>query len=347
MGQILFFLMEKIYKMLFFSSMTTGTMITISSNNWLGMWMGLEINLLSIIPLLSSQKNAWESEAALKYFISQALASTVFLLSIMITLSEPVTTQSMNIISAQMMIMNSAILTKMGAAPFHFWFPEVMQGIAWTNSLILLTWQKIAPMIILMNSNKPMNFIAVAIISSMLISGIMGINQTSLRKMMAYSSINHIGWMLGSMISNQTIWMIYLIIYSSITLTIILTFKKLNSFYMNQLMNKMEKSKLLKMLFMLNFMSLGGLPPFIGFLPKWLTINFMIQEKMMMLILTMILTTLITLYFYLRITFSAMMISTQEMTTKTNNKINFSFITTMNLITILSLPLSTMMLNFL
>nr|ARH54065.1 NADH dehydrogenase subunit 2 [Anthrenus verbasci] len=332
--------------MLFTTSMIVGTTITMSSNNWLSMWMGLEINLLSIIPLMSSQKNAYESEAALKYFITQALASTIFMFSILMTLSNLNIIQSEVMLKINPLILNSAILMKMGAAPFHFWLPEVIQGLSWMNSFIMLTWQKIAPMTILMNSIKPMTMMFMVIIASMLVSGFMGINQTSLRKIMAYSSINHIGWMMGSMISNQTIWIIYLIIYTMILLVLVMTFNKLNLYQMSSLINAMSQSKQMKLLFLMNFLSLGGLPPFIGFLPKWLTINFMMKEMLTMLTLLMIISTLLTLFFYMRITFSAIIMTTSEMTTKIVKPKNLYLIITLNFLTISSLILSTMILNF-
>nr|YP_010395745.1 NADH dehydrogenase subunit 2 [Anthrenus museorum]UQJ73822.1 NADH dehydrogenase subunit 2 [Anthrenus museorum] len=338
--------MMKFYKILFTTSMIVGTTITMSSNNWLSMWMGLEINLLSIIPLMSSQKNAYESEAALKYFITQALASTIFMFSILMTLSNLNIIQSEVMLKINPLILNSAILMKMGAAPFHFWLPEVIQGLSWMNSFIMLTWQKIAPMTILMNSIKPMTMMFMVIIASMLVSGFMGINQTSLRKIMAYSSINHIGWMMGSMISNQTIWIIYLIIYTMILLVLVMTFNKLNLYQMSSLINAMSQSKQMKLLFLMNFLSLGGLPPFIGFLPKWLTINFMMKEMLTMLTLLMIISTLLTLFFYMRITFSAIIMTTSEMTTKIVKPKNLYLIITLNFLTISSLILSTMILNF-
>nr|QOW08057.1 NADH dehydrogenase subunit 2 [Attagenus unicolor japonicus] len=333
--------MKKTYQLYFTVAMISGTLITVSSSSWLGMWMGLEINLLSITPLLSSIKNQMESEATMKYFITQAMASAILIMAIITNMQKETILPMIN-----STIMNMAILTKMGAAPFHFWFPEVMEGLSWMNGLIMLTWQKIAPMIILMYSYKMIALISMAIVSSMLISGVMGINQTSLRKIMAYSSINHIGWMISSMIMIQSIWIIYLTIYSTITTAVTIIMKTMNTFHMNQLINAMNNKKPLKMLFIMNFLSMGGLPPFIGFFPKWITINFLVNSNFIVMSLMMIVMTLMTLYFYMRITFSALVMKTTEMNLKLLSLKNSSLTIYMNFIMLSSLALCTLFLNF-
>uniref|UniRef100_A0A7D5TUL3 NADH-ubiquinone oxidoreductase chain 2 n=1 Tax=Trogoderma granarium TaxID=591392 RepID=A0A7D5TUL3_9COLE len=333
--------MKNLYKLSFFALMISGTLITISSSSWIMMWAGLEINLLSIIPLLTNVKNKMESEASMKYFITQALASTIFLFSTIALMSKTMTQ-----LNSSSILMDCAILTKMGAAPFHFWFPEIMEGLNWSTSTIMLTWQKIAPMVIFMYLPKSIIVTTMTIMSSMMISGLMGINQTSLRKILAYSSINHIGWMIGAMMTNQAIWMMYMIIYTLMTINITFMLKMNNIFQMNQLMNSMNQSKSMKIMFSLNFLSLGGLPPFIGFIPKWMTINNLIDQKLYPLTLMMIIMTLMTLFFYMRITVSAMTMSnTETMKTKTNQN-NKSMTMTLNFIVLSGLSITPMLTSF-
>nr|QNJ33260.1 NADH dehydrogenase subunit 2 [Toxeutes macleayi] len=303
--------MLKFHKIMFSMTLTMGTLISISAYSWMSMWIGLEINLLSIIPLLSDSKNLYPSESALKYFITQALASSILMFSIIssINLNEFIS-QDQN--SLLLMIMNSALLTKMGAAPFHAWFPEVVEGLSWVNCLVMLTWQKIAPMILLMYNPYMTMFLTSIIITSAVISGVLGLNQISLRKIMAYSSINHIGWMIASMLSSQSIWFIYFLTYSVITINILLIFSALNIFYLKQLFLALNHNKTLKFFFALNFLSLGGLPPFLGFFPKWLTINTLVQNNFLSVSLILILFTLVTLFFYLRVTFTALVVNSKE-----------------------------------
>nr|AND96315.1 NADH deshydrogenase subunit 2 [Onitis falcatus] len=333
-------------KFLFSISMMIGTLISISSYSWMGMWLGLEINLLSIIPLMSNTKNSLASEAAMKYFITQALASTILLFSI-IMMSINITfliNESSNFL---ILFLNTSLFMKMGAAPFHFWFPEIMEGLSWNNAFIMLTWQKIAPMILTSYCIYNIQYFILIIIMSTIISGIMGINQISLRKILAYSSINHISWMLCSMLFIENMWMIYFTIYSIITFNIIIMFKKFNIYFINQLFSIFKNQPMIKFFFMLNFLSLGGLPPFLGFLPKWLTIQMMIESKFMMTPLIVIILTLMTLFFYLRITLMALVMSNSKLSfLKFNYTKNFYYIYIINFISLMSLLLITLMFNY-
>nr|APX39747.1 NADH dehydrogenase subunit 2 [Linaeidea aenea] len=328
--------------MLFFSTMVLGTLITIASYSWFSMWIGLEINLLSIIPLLKSPKSLFPTEAILKYFITQALASTILMFSIVSMMNLETIFSSLN--SVTMIIMNSALLTKMGAAPFHSWFPEVMEGLNWNNSMIMLTWQKIAPMILFSYNLQMTFFISFVIIVSTIISGILGLNQLSLRKILAYSSINHIGWMIASMLSMKMIWMFYFLIYSMISFNIIVIFKYLNIFTLKQLFMSLNSNKLMKFLFALNFLSLGGLPPFLGFFPKWLVINKLIQNNFFSLSIILIIFTLITIFFYLRMVFPSLTIQMNETWNIETKILSFKIIFT-NSITLLSLFICTLTFN--
>nr|QNV11764.1 NADH dehydrogenase subunit 2 [Hydrobius fuscipes] len=333
--------MMKFYNLLFLSTLFISTMISISSQSWMGMWIGLEINLLSIIPLMNHSKNMMSTEASIKYFVTQALASTILLFSIIMMTNQFFMMEN----SVYSMTFNSALLTKMGAAPFHFWFPEVMEGLNWTNSLILLTWQKIAPMVMIMyNINfYYFNFI---IVCCMLISGCMGINQISLRKILAYSSINHIGWMIGAMLFIETMWTYYFIVYSIITMNIVFILSKINVFYLKQLFMALNSNMIMKMFFILNFLSLGGLPPFIGFFPKWITIQVMTNNGLFFMALLMIILTLLTLFFYVRITFSTLLLSTNEIKfIKITTQKNF-LILTFNFMSIMGLVFCTLIFNF-
>nr|QVM79192.1 NADH dehydrogenase subunit 2 [Tsivoka simplicicollis] len=337
--------MPKFFKILFFQTMMIGTFVAISSYSWMSMWIGLEINLLSIIPLLSDSKNIYPSESALKYFITQALASTILLFAVIMIMNiNEFLPQNSNYWC--LMALNSSLLTKMGAAPFHAWFPEVMEGLDWLNCTIMLTWQKIAPMVLLMYNSSMTLFLSVIIIISTTISGILGLNQTSLRKIMAYSSINHISWMIAGMLNSQTIWFSYFLVYTIISINIILIFYNLNSYFLKQLFTSLNFNKNLKFLFTMNFLSLGGLPPFLGFLPKWLVINNLVQNNFYFVSLILIVFTLITLFFYLRITFSTMIINSSETLVYQKTK-NYFWVMMINFISLASLAICTLVFNIL
>nr|WBR65691.1 NADH dehydrogenase subunit 2 [Layahima sp. 2 YZ-2022a]WBR65704.1 NADH dehydrogenase subunit 2 [Layahima sp. 2 YZ-2022a] len=285
-----------------------GSIISISSNSWLGAWMGLEINLLSFIPLLSNLKNLTSTESSLKYFIVQALASTTLLFVVLLLSFSQ--NYHFDYHSHLNIILNSALLMKMGAAPFHSWFPEVMEGLSWIMGFILMTWQKIAPMI-LISYCMFYKFIFIVIIISIFVGSVGGFNQTNLRSLMAYSSINHLGWMLSSLLISLNFWMIYFLFYSFLSLSITYMFYQLNIFYFSQIFSAMSNMPILKFSLFCNFLSLGGLPPFTGFLPKWIIIQNLGMTNMA-LVTAMVVLTLITLFFYIRLTYSALMINSSQ-----------------------------------
>nr|AXS65461.1 NADH dehydrogenase subunit 2 [Cucujoidea sp. 39 KM-2017] len=328
--------------MLFFNTMIFSSLMAISSYSWFSMWLSLEINLLSIIPLFNSMKNYFPSESALKYFITQSMASTIILFSILnfINLNDIFLSNFSN-----QMIFNSAILTKMGAAPFHFWFPEIMEGLNWFNNLIILTWQKIAPFMIISFNMDISYFFMFIILCSSMIGGIMGFNQISLRKIMAFSSINHIGWMLSSLMISNNLWVIYFFIYSFISVILIFMFSSINSLFLYQLFNFNNPNNYINFFLMLIFLSLGGLPPFLGFLPKWLTINGLISSNMMFLSFFLIIFTLITLFIYLRMIFNTFMLNSKKSILK-KGKINQFILMTLNIFNLVSLMLCPLIFNF-
>nr|QNJ59965.1 NADH dehydrogenase subunit 2 [Arphia xanthoptera] len=307
-------------KLLFLSSMMMGTILSISSNTWLGIWMGLEINLLSIIPLLTDSKSMMINESAIKYFIIQAMASTMLLISILLIQMKYMMWWEKEMIPS-MMIMSS-MMTKMGAAPFHFWLPEVMGSASWINCLILLTWQKIAPMMTLSYCISMSIFTFTVIITSIIIGAMGGLNQTSIRQIMAYSSISHLGWMISSMIISENAWELYFYIYLLLNLTMVLIFSSMKLFFLNQIYLLGNIKTEIKFMMMLSLLSLGGLPPMLGFLPKWIIIHMLVDNNMTTMMLLMVMFTTITLYYYMRISFSAIIMSHTENSWTTNMKIN-------------------------
>lgn len=267
--------------------------------------MGLEINLIAFIPLISNKKNILISEAILKYFLIQTLTSANLLFFILII--------NINIfyfnINLQIIypLLNFALLIKIGAAPFHFWFPSVIEGITWLNCFILSSWQKITPIIVLSYcSCYPI--LILRIILSAIFGGIGGLNQTSIRKIIAYSSIRHLRWILISTLININLWLTYFFFYSLISGTIIYIYNLIKSFYLTQLFNNKFNSYFFYR-FSINLFSLGGLPPFLGFLPKWLVINFIINNNYKIIILIIIIITLINLIYYINISFRAIILN--------------------------------------
>lgn len=315
-----------IYKLIFISTLIIGTIISISSSSWFGIWMGLEINLLSFIPLIINTKNIISTESAVKYFLTQSFASLIFLFTSIIYITKFNFLFNYNSFLNENTIINSAILLKLGAAPFHFWLPNVMDGLSWINSLLILTWQKLAPLIIL--SYSIFNWIIIPfIILSSAIGRVRGLNQTSLRKLLAFSSINHIGWLIAATFFNNTIWIFYYIIYLFINITIIFIFKRFNIFNINQIFIFNNQTPIIKFCFLINFLSLGGLPPFLGFLPKWIIIENLIKIGNIFILFFLVIIALVTLFFYTRLSFSGLLLTYPSTPWIKNININKTYLT--------------------
>nr|QZK21883.1 NADH dehydrogenase subunit 2 [Amitermes sp. QLD_074] len=298
-------------KVLLLITLVSGMLVSVSSNSWLGAWMGLEINLMSFIPLMSNVKNMYNTEASLKYFIVQVLASaTLLFMVVMKTLTEDLFTFESSTYSP--MIICTPLLLKSGAAPFHWWFPGVMEGLSWENCALLMTVQKAAPLMLMSYLIDINAFTLSIILMSTIVGAIGGMNQTSMRKILTYSSINHTGWMLIALTTSENLWMVYFMIYSTLALTVVSAIKLSGVSFINQTMMTNKETNLMKFMMFTSLLSLGGLPPFLGFLPKWIVIQAMIANNMTPLATIVVVTSLITLYYYLKISYSSFMILSTE-----------------------------------
>nr|YP_009351755.1 NADH dehydrogenase subunit 2 [Nasutitermes macrocephalus]AQP30611.1 NADH dehydrogenase subunit 2 [Nasutitermes macrocephalus] len=298
-------------KILLLTTLVGGMLVSVSSNSWLGAWMGLEINLMSFIPLMSNVKNMYNTEASLKYFIVQVLASaTLLFMVVMKTLTEDLFTFESSTYAP--MIICTPLLLKSGAAPLHWWFPGVMEGLSWENCALLMTVQKAAPLMLMSYLIEINAFTLSIILLSTIVGSIGGLNQTSMRKILTYSSINHTGWMLIALTTSENLWMVYFAIYSTLALTVVSAIKLSGVSFINQTMMTNKETALMKFMMFTSLLSLGGLPPFLGFLPKWIVIQAMITNNMAPLATIVVVTSLITLYYYLKISYSSFMILNTE-----------------------------------
>nr|YP_009350442.1 NADH dehydrogenase subunit 2 [Nasutitermes octopilis]AQP27066.1 NADH dehydrogenase subunit 2 [Nasutitermes octopilis] len=298
-------------KILLLFTLVSGVLVSVSSNSWLGAWMGLEINLMSFIPLMSNVKNMYNTEASLKYFIVQVLASaTLLFMVVMKTLTEDLFTFESSAYTP--MVICTPLLLKSGAAPLHWWFPGVMEGLSWENCALLMTVQKAAPLMLMSYLIEINAFTLSIIMLSTIVGSIGGLNQTSMRKILTYSSINHTGWMLIALATSENLWMVYFTIYSTLVITVVSAIKLSGVSFINQTMLTNKETTLIKFMMFTSLLSLGGLPPFLGFLPKWIVIQNMITNNMAPLATIVVVTSLITLYYYLKISYSSFMILNVE-----------------------------------
>nr|YP_010372511.1 NADH dehydrogenase subunit 2 [Yunnanilus pleurotaenia]UPE50000.1 NADH dehydrogenase subunit 2 [Yunnanilus pleurotaenia] len=289
------------------SSLGLGTTLTFASSHWLLAWMGLEINTLAIIPLMAQQHHPRAVEATTKYFLTQATAAAMILFAATTNawisgewdinnLSHP--------LASTMTI--TALALKIGLAPMHFWLPEVLQGLDLLTGLILSTWQKLAPFALIMQvapTVDPLMLTALGLLST-LIGGWGGLNQTQIRKILAYSSIAHMGWMLIILQYAPHLTLLALSMYIFMTATAFLSMKMASITKISTLTTMWSKTPILTATTALALLSLGGLPPLTGFMPKWLILQEMTKQELPLTATIMALAALLSLYFYLRLCYA-------------------------------------------
>nr|ATU75345.1 NADH dehydrogenase subunit 2 [Lonchura castaneothorax]ATU75377.1 NADH dehydrogenase subunit 2 [Lonchura flaviprymna]ATU75429.1 NADH dehydrogenase subunit 2 [Lonchura nevermanni]WAB21686.1 NADH dehydrogenase subunit 2 [Lonchura teerinki]ATU75350.1 NADH dehydrogenase subunit 2 [Lonchura castaneothorax] len=295
-------------KLVFITSLLLGSTITISSNHWIMAWTGLEINTLAILPLISKSHHPRAIEAATKYFLTQAAASALVLFSSMINAwhtGQWDITQLTHPVSC--LILTSAIAMKLGLVPFHFWFPEVLQGSPLTTGLILSTAMKLPPLTLLFMTSPSLNptlLVTLAILSTAL-GGWMGLNQTQTRKILAFSSIAHLGWMAIIITYNPKLTLLNFYLYALMTATVFMTLNSMKVLKLSTLMTAWTKAPSLSAILLLTLLSLAGLPPMTGFLPKWLIIQELTKQDMAPTATIISLLSLLGLFFYLRLAYCA------------------------------------------
>nr|QTA72591.1 NADH dehydrogenase subunit 2 [Acanthodactylus erythrurus lineomaculatus] len=298
--------MNPIISSIMISNLALGAIITATSSHWLLAWIGLELNTLAIIPILAKHHHPRATEATTKYFIIQSTASLLVLFSS--TLNAWLTgtwdiTQLSSYPATLLLLM--ALAMKLGLAPMHFWLPEVMQGITMPAALIITTWQKIPPIALLYMTANHHHFMVLSLLALTSIStgGWSGLNQTQTRKIMAFSSIAHLGWMIVILCISQKLFIFTLLIYILMTSSMFLILITYTLKTLKDLSQMWSSSPMTSTMMMFILMSLGGLPPMIGFLPKWLILKELTTNYLILLATMIALLSLLSLMFYMRLTY--------------------------------------------
>nr|APT35279.1 NADH dehydrogenase subunit 2 [Sericornis rufescens] len=293
-------------KLIFITSLFLGTAITISSNHWVMAWTGLEINTLAVLPLISKSHHPRAIEAATKYFLVQAAASALVLFS---SMTNAWCTGQWDITQlthpAACLVLTAAIAMKLGLVPFHFWFPEVLQGTSLTTGLLLSTAMKFPPITLLFLTSPSLNptLLTTMALLSAAIGGWMGLNQTQIRKILAFSSISHLGWMAIILVYNPKLTLLNFYLYTLMTAAVFLTLNTMKALKLSTLMTAWTKTPSLSAMLLLTLLSLAGLPPLTGFLPKWAIIQELTKQGLAPTAMIISLLSLLSLFFYLRLAY--------------------------------------------
>nr|YP_010481486.1 NADH dehydrogenase subunit 2 [Drawida ghilarovi]UIX22938.1 NADH dehydrogenase subunit 2 [Drawida ghilarovi]UIX22951.1 NADH dehydrogenase subunit 2 [Drawida ghilarovi] len=280
------------------SILIISSLLAMSSSNWIMLWVSMEINLLSFIPIILYSNLNQETEGAIKYFLAQAFGSSILLM--MSTSLWLLNSIYSNFIYFFLVV---ALMMKLGSVPCHFWYPSVMSSISWMSCLILTTWQKLAPLSIIIFLLVQKSNLLLSIIGALnaMIGGMLGMNQSKMRNIMAYSSIGHIGWMLSlASIIMPMASIIYFIIYMTLIIPIFLIAHFFNIYSSKKMTKMVSYYPLTILMFSMFMLSLAGLPPLTGFIPKLMSI-FLLMDKSIFIVIMLIVGSMMNLFFYLNI----------------------------------------------
>ena len=317
------------YPILILSSVL-GMMVMISSNDLMVFYMGLELQSLALYVLATFNRDQLKSsEAGLKYFVLSALSSGLLLYGCSLIYGFSGST-NFNIISNQLNS-NEYVLTfgivfilvglafKISAVPFHMWAPDVYQGSPTTVTLFFTMVPKIAALTVFirflyvpfLNLIDQWQMIIVFLsIASMLFGAIAAIGQTNIKRLIAYSSIGHIGYTLAGLAtgSNEGIQssIVYISIYIIMNLALfscLLMLKRNNEYYeeIEDLSGLSKNHPLLSLSLLIILFSLAGIPPLAGFFAKFYIFKAVLEQSMYFLAIVGLLSTVIAAFYYLRV----------------------------------------------
>jgi len=310
-----------------------GMMVMISASNFVVLYIGLEIQALSLYAMVALQRDsAVASESAMKYFVLGAMASGFLLYGMSMiyggTGSLDVRTISAVIQHGQantmLLVFGLAFLVaglafKLGVAPFHMWVPDVYHGAPTAMTLLIGSAPKLAAfafvMRILVESLQPLmvhwsGMLMVLAVLSMAIGNITAIAQTNIKRMFAYSTIAHMGFMLVGVLSGTldgySSAMFYAIAYVLMTLggfgmIMLLSREGFEADKIDDFKGLNQRSPWLAFMMLILMFSMAGVPPTIGFYAKFAVFSAAVQTGHITLVVLALLFSLIGAFYYLRI----------------------------------------------
>jgi NADH-quinone oxidoreductase subunit N len=310
-----------------------GMNVMISANHFLTLYLGLELLSLSLYAMVALQRDsAIATEAAMKYFVLGALASGLLLYG-MSMLYGATGSLELGVISnaIQHGVENKALLTfglvfilsglafKLGVVPFHMWVPDVYHGAPTAMTLLIGSVPKLAAFAftarILVEglqslSNDWAGMLTVLAISSMALGNLSAIAQTNIKRMFAYSTITHMGFMLLGFISGGIEGygsaMFYTVVYMIMSLggfgmILMLSRAGFEADTLNDFKGLSQRSPWLAFMMMLLMLSMAGIPPTVGFYAKFAVLNSIVQTGHTWLAVVAVLFSLIGAFYYLRV----------------------------------------------
>nr|QAU54038.1 NADH dehydrogenase subunit 2 [Distolasterias nipon] len=284
--------------------------VVASSHSWFSIWIGLELNTLSVLPILCGQFTPRGVESTVKYFLVQAFSAAMILNVglIQLWLSSSLSIHCpLNDFSS--VILTLSLCLKLGLFPCHYWFPDVIQGLNFLQGLLLSTWQKVAPFIILISVSNiiSINILIILGCLSVLVGGWGGLNQSQIRKIMAFSSISHLGWIISVLAYSTYLSCVMFTVYVVLSSSIFLINNEGSLYNLSSLGRLMGCNNIMGLILILVILSLGGLPPLTGFLNKFVALECLLSNNLVIPCILLIIGSLLSLFFYLRISFNSIL----------------------------------------
>nr|YP_010960793.1 NADH dehydrogenase subunit 2 [Poraniopsis inflata]WNH38684.1 NADH dehydrogenase subunit 2 [Poraniopsis inflata] len=300
--------MHRSITVLLIVNVVVSTIVVASSHHWFSVWVGLEMNTLSILPILCYQFSPRGVESTVKYFLVQSFSAAIILNVALIQAwlySSWSVVQPLNVFTS--FVLTLALSLKLGLFPCHYWFPDVIQGVGFVQGLVLSTWQKVAPIVVLTYVVNSLNSAMLVLISvsSVLVGGWGGLNQTQVRKVLAFSSISHIGWICSVISYSCYVSLIMLVVYVIMNSSMFLISNEFNLSSLSSLSRLAYFNSAAGSVVVLIILSLGGLPPLSGFLNKFIALECLIENGGLVASGILVLGSLLSLFFYLRIAFNS------------------------------------------
>ena len=310
-----------------------GMMLMVSSNDLLSLFVSLELQSLALYILVSFSKDEFNSsEAGVKYFVIGSLSTCIFLFGSSLIygiigstnfseigqfISDQYNLPTMLVIGLIFILVSLSL--KISAAPFHMWTPDVYQGAPSIVTAFLSTAPKIAVFAVLIRLLVyPFGeiiidwgkIIIILSIASMIIGSLGALKQDDLKRLMAYSTINHIGFILMALVPGSedgiTAICIYLIFYLTMNLGVFLFIlnmrrDQINVTKIKDLSGLYKTEPVIAGCLAILFFSMAGIPPLAGFIGKLLVLNIVIDNNLFFLAIIAVVTSVIAAFYYIRL----------------------------------------------
>ena len=321
---------DKFEYMILVLSSTIGMFIMVSANNLIGLYLGIELQSLSLYVLASIDRNSLKSsESGVKYFVLGALSSGLFLYGCSLIygftgstnyliINENFSIENLGLIFGLVFIL-VGLAFKISAVPFHMWTPDVYEG----SPTSVTAFFALAPKVAGIGAFIQILFIAFGTafeewksiiifisIASMVLGSVAAIGQTNIKRLMAYSSISHVGYALAGLATGSFVGISATLTYMSIyvvmniaAFTCILFFSRDKIYYedIRDLRGLSKNHPVVAACFCLVLFSLAGIPPLAGFFAKFYIFKALIESEMYLLAIIGLISSVISAFYYLRI----------------------------------------------